>query len=102
MKMHRITACAIDEASSPEGHSQLSCGVIAWSPAVSLKTRTNAMMLTMISTPNWIAIRMFWMRSDSTMPRALINVIAMMKNEPSSTLAGRLSASESRPRKRNK
>ena len=29
------------------------------------------MMLTMISTPNWIAISTFCMRSDTTMPRAL-------------------------------
>jgi hypothetical protein len=59
------------------------------------------MMLTMISTPNCIAIMMFWMRSDTTMPRALTSDIAMMKKEPSSTLAGRLSASESKPMKRN-
>jgi hypothetical protein len=56
----------------------------------------------MISTPNCIAIMMFWMRSDTTMPRALTSDIAMMKKEPSSTLAGRLSASESKPMKRNK
>jgi hypothetical protein len=29
MKMHKITACAIDDASRLDGHSQLSCGVIA-------------------------------------------------------------------------
>ena len=44
-------------------------------------------MLTTISTPNWMAISTFWMRSESTMPRALTQVMAMMKKEPSSTLA---------------
>ena len=34
-------------ASRPPGHSQASDGVIACSPAVPAKTRTNAMMLTM-------------------------------------------------------
>ena len=64
MKMHKITGCAIDDASSPDGHSQLSCGVIAWSSGgFAEDPDQSAMMLTMISTPNWIAIRMFWMRS---------------------------------------
>ena len=96
--MHRITAAAIADVSRPEGHSQLHCGMIACSPAVPVKTRTSAMMLTTMSTPNWIAMSTFWMRSDSTMPRALISVMAMMKKQPSSTLAVSDSASESRPR----
>ena len=45
--------------------------LIAWAPAVPANTRTSAMMLTMISTPNWTAIRTFCIRSDTTMPRAL-------------------------------
>ena len=57
------------------------------------------MMLTMISTPNWMAISTFWTRSDTTMPRADSSVIAMMKKEPSSTFAVMFSARSSRPRK---
>jgi hypothetical protein len=60
------------------------------------------MMLTMMSTPNWTAINTFWMRSETTMPRALTNVIAMMKNEPSVTFAQRFSASSSWPRNLNR
>ena len=102
MKMHRMIAAAMECASRPPGHSQASDGVIACSPAVPAKTRTNAMMLTMISTPNWIAMSTFWIRSDSTMPRALTSVMAMMKNDPNSTLDHTFSASESRPRNRNR
>ena len=60
------------------------------------------MMLTMISTPNWTAIRTFCIFSDTTTPRALTSVIAMMKKEPSSTLAQRFSASSSWPRNLNR
>ncbi len=100
MKMHRMIAAAIDDRSSPPGHSQDSCGVIACAPAFPAKTRMSAMMLTMISTPNWTAMRTFCIFSDTATPRALTSVMAMMKKEPSSTLATRLSASSSRPRNR--
>ena len=61
----------MDDTSRPLGHSQDSCGVIACAPAVPANTRTSAMMLTMISTPNWMAISTFCTRSETTMPRAL-------------------------------
>ena len=57
--MHRMIAAAIDETSRPLGHSQDNCGVIAWAPAFPENTRMSAMMLTMISTPNWMAINTF-------------------------------------------
>ena len=52
--------------------------------------------------PNWMNMSTDWMRSLMTMPRMLIHVITMMKKHPSATLAHRLSASESRCRKRSR
>lgn len=52
--------------------------------------------------PNWMNMSTDWMRSLMTMPRMLIHVITMMKKHPRATLAQRLSASESRCRKRSR
>ena len=97
-----MIAAAIDDMSRPEGQSQDSCGLIACAPAVPENTRMSAMMLATISTPNWMAIKTFCIFSDTTMPRADSSVIAMMKKEPSSTLANRFSASSSWPRNLNR
>ena len=93
-------AAAIDDESSPLGHNQDSCGMIACAPAVPANTRMSAMMLTMISTPNWTAMRTFCIFSETATPRALTSVMATMKKEPRSTLAQRFSARSSRPRNR--
>ena len=44
-------------------------------------------MLTTTSTPNWMVISTLCMRSDSTMPRALTSVMAMMKNDAEQDLS---------------
>ena len=102
MKMHRMIAAAIEWQSRPPGHSQDSCGLIACAPAVPANTRTSAMMLTTINTPNWMAISTFCIRSDTTMPRALTSVIATMKNDPSSHLGQEVLGQFSRPRNLNR
>ena len=73
-------------------------GLMAWAPAVSLNTRTRAITLTTMSTPNWIAMSTFCTRSLTTIPRADSSVMAMMKKHPRPTVAGTLSARESSPR----
>lgn len=52
MNTHRMTAWAIEDMSSPPGHSHEREGLIACSPAVPVKTRISAMTLTVMSTPN--------------------------------------------------